>query len=475
MTPGSGVTCATAGATVTCNVAGSWPSGATRTVTLTGRIDRASAGSPRTNSATVASSTYDPDPADNLSSVTTNVNAAADLRVSKTADRATADVGDTITWTVTATNDGASPATGVVVTDVLPSGVTYLSHTASQGTCTPSAGQLVCGVGALGVGASATITVRARVNTAAAEVPQQNVAQITGTQFDPDTANNSTSVTTAINAAADVRVTKTADRATATVGDTITYTLVARNDGPSTATNVVLTDALPAGLNPTGAPTIAGGSCAWAGSTLTCTLAALASGGTRTVTVQGVVAAGASGTTLTNTATIDADQLDPDPSNDTSPPATTSVDSVADLVLTKTVNRATASVGDSLTYTLQVRNNGPQPATNVAITDPMPSGIVRTNATATQGSCAAGQPVVCSLGTLAVGATATVTIAAGVQLGAANSTVVNTATVSSDQGDLTPGDRTSSAPPTSRPPPTCASRRPPTGRRRMSASGSPGR
>jgi uncharacterized repeat protein (TIGR01451 family) len=445
VTPGSGVTCATAGATVTCNVAGAWASGTNRTVTLTGQIDRASAGSPRTNSATVGASTFDQDLGNNLSSVTTNVNTAADLRVSKSADRATADVGDTITWTVTATNDGASPATGVTVTDVLPSGVTYLSHTASQGTCTLSAGQLVCAVGALGVGANATITVRARVNTAAAEVPQQNIAQITGTQFDPDTANNSTSVTTTINAAADLRVTKTADRASAAVGDTITYTLVARNDGPSTATNVVLTDALPSGLSPIGSPTIAGGTCAWAGSTLTCTLASLASGGSRTITVQGVVGAGAAGTTITNTATIDGDQLDPDPANDTSAPASTVIDGVADLVLTKTVNRANANVGELLTYTMLVRNNGPQPATNTVITDPMPAGMIRISAVTTQGSCAAGQPVVCSLGTLAVGATATVTIIAGVQSGAADSTVVNTATATSDQDDLTPGDATASA------------------------------
>ncbi|MEH3052403.1 MAG: isopeptide-forming domain-containing fimbrial protein [Patulibacter minatonensis] len=445
VTPGSGVSCSTTGQTVACTVAGAMASGATRTVQITGVIDRASAGSPRTNSATVASSTYDPQSANNLSSVTTNVSAATDLRVTKTADRSNADVGDVITWTVTARNDGPSAATGVVVTDVLPSGVAYGSSSATVGTCTPASGQVVCTVGALASGATSVITIRARVTTSAAETPQQNVATITGSQFDPETANNSTNVTTTINAAADVRVSKTVDRATANVGDTLTYTLVARNDGPSTATSVTLTDALPAGLTPTGSPTITGGTCAWTANTLNCTLASLASGGARTVTVQGIVGAGAAGSVLSNTATVGAAQLDPDPSNNTSAPADTVVRGVADLSLTKTVDRGTANVGDTLTYTLQVHNAGPQPAIGTVLTDNLPAGVSRLGVTTPQGSCPAGTPIVCNLGTVAVGATVTVTITARVDLAAAGATATNNASVTSTQDDLTPGDRSASA------------------------------
>ena len=72
----------------------------------------------------------------------------------------------------------------------------------------------------------------------------QNVAQVTGAEFDPDTANNSTNVTTTVGPATDLQLSKGVDRATAAVGDTVTYTLAARNDGPSAATNVVVTDAL---------------------------------------------------------------------------------------------------------------------------------------------------------------------------------------------------------------------------------------
>ena len=445
VTPQAGLTCSTAGQVISCGVAGALASGATRTVTIVARVNRSSAGSPLANSATASSSTFDPAAANNLSTVTTTVNAAADLRVAKVADKSTANVGDTITWTVTATNDGASAATGVQLTDVLPTGVTLLTRVPSQGTCTVVGSQVVCAIGSLAVGASASLVLTARVERAAAETPLQNVAQITGTQFDPDTANNSTSVTTAVPASADLRITKAASHATRAVGDPLTYTLTATNDGPSTATNVQITDVLPAGFTLTAAPTVTGGTCAVSGQTVTCTVASLASGGARSITLAGLVGGGAAGTTLSNTAEITGDQHDPDLANNASPAVDTNVGGVAELALTKTVDRATANVGDTLTYTLRVTNSGPQNATATVVTDALPAGVTRLGATASQGSCPAGTPVVCNLGTVAVGATATVTITARVGLALAGQTVVNSATVVSSQDDLTPGNDSASA------------------------------
>ncbi len=445
VTPQAGVTCSTAGQVISCSLPAPLASGTTRTVTIVARVNRASAGSPLTNAATTSSSTFDQDTANNLSSVTTNVNNAADLRVSKTADRVTANVGDTISWTVTATNDGASPATGVQLTDVLPAGVTLLTRTPSQGTCSVVGPQVICAVGTLAVGATATLTVTARVDRAAAETPLQNVAQVTGAEFDPDAANNSTNVTTTVGPATDLQLTKTVDRATANVGDTLTYTLNARNDGPSTATGVTITDTLPTGFTPAGTPTITGGTCAFAGQTLTCTVASLANGGVRSISVPGTVAPGAAGVTLSNTASISAAQFDQDGSNNTTPAVTTVVAGVANLAITKTVDRATANVGDTLTYTLTVTNSGPQAATTTTVVDTLPAGVTRLGATPSQGSCLAGSPISCNLGSLAVGASATITVTARVGVGAANAAAINSATVDATQDDLTPGNDTATA------------------------------
>jgi uncharacterized repeat protein (TIGR01451 family) len=80
----------------------------------------------------------------------------------------------------------------------------------------------------------------------------------------------------------------------------------------------------------------------------------------------------------------------------------------ADLALTKTVSPGSVIVGDTVTYTLTVTNNGPYD-TSVTLTDPLPTGTSLQSATATQGTCDDTAPLACSLGVLANGATATVT------------------------------------------------------------------
>ncbi len=448
VTPQAGVTCSTAGQVISCALGASYPAGATRSVSIVARVNRASAGSPLSNSATTASSTFDQDLSNNLSSVTTSINNASDLRVAKTADRAAANVGDTITWTITATNDGASPATGVQLTDVLPAGVT-LTGPAPQASvgpvCPVVANQVVCAIGTLAVGASATLVLTARVEAAAAETPLQNVAQVTGAEFDPDVANNSTSVSSPVPATADLRIAKSVSNASRNVGDALTYTLTAANDGPSTATNVQITDTVPVGFQLTAAPTVTGGSCTVVGRLVTCTVASLASGGARSITLAGQVTAVAAGTTLSNTAAITSDQPDQDPSDNTTPPATTAIAGVADLAITKTVDTASANVGSTLTYTLTVTNAGPQASPSTVVTDALPAGLTRLGAAPSQGSCPAGSPIVCDLGTVPAGGSATITITAAVGLSAAGATVTNSATVDGPLDDFTPGNDTASA------------------------------
>lgn len=95
---------------------------------------------------------------------------------------------------------------------------------------------------------------------------------------------------------------------------------------------------------------------------------------------------------------------------DASPPFDSTLQSTADLAVTKT-GPATGKVGLALTYTIKVTNNGPSDATGVTMTDTLPKNAGYASSTRTQGSCAAAKgKVTCSLGNLAAGATATVTI-----------------------------------------------------------------
>ena len=114
-------------------------------------------------------------------------------------------------------------------------------------------------------------------------------------------------------------------------------------------------------------------------------------------------------------------------------------EAAADLALTKTADVATATVGDGITYTLTVKNNGPDAADNVAVTDTIPSNTTFTSSSPSQGSCSGGQ---CSLGALASGASATVTVTV---TASAAGTATNSASVSADTADPDGANNSASA------------------------------
>jgi len=109
-----------------------------------------------------------------------------------------------------------------------------------------------------------------------------------------------------------------------------------------------------------------------------------------------------------------------------------------DLKVSKTANAGTVTVGDTITYTIKVENLGPETATGVTVSDPLPKGVDYASATSTQGTCSLqGQKVVCAIGTLETGPTAKVssaTVTLNVVARKAGATT-NTATVAGDQKD----------------------------------------
>ncbi len=106
-----------------------------------------------------------------------------DLSITKVANNATPNVGDNVTFTITATNNGPSDATGVVVNEALPSGYTLVSATPSTGTYTAPNWT----IGNLSNGASTTMTVVALVN---ASGTYANTVTISGNEPDPDPTDN---------------------------------------------------------------------------------------------------------------------------------------------------------------------------------------------------------------------------------------------------------------------------------------------
>jgi uncharacterized repeat protein (TIGR01451 family) len=192
--------------------------------------------------------------------------------------------------------------------------------------------------------------------------------------------------------------------------------LAIQNNGPSVATNVNVADDLPAGvtiqsvtLNGTPvANTGTGGDVAFV-------IPTLGVGAANAATVVITVATDPAATgSLSNTATVSATG-DTTPANNTSTISTT-LTPTADVTVTKTVNSANAAPGESLTYTIQVRNGGVSTAAGVTLVDVLPTGLTFTSGTGpnNQTLTATGQTVNVNVGTLAPNATATYTIIAAI-------------------------------------------------------------
>lgn len=117
----------------------------------------------------------------------------SDLQVTKTVDNSTPNEGSNVVFTVAASNLGASNNTNVTVNDLLPSGYTYVSHSASTGTYVPGTG--VWTIGNLNDQANATLTITAIVNATGNFTNTATISTTSGIA-DPNTTNNTASVST---------------------------------------------------------------------------------------------------------------------------------------------------------------------------------------------------------------------------------------------------------------------------------------
>jgi uncharacterized repeat protein (TIGR01451 family) len=428
---GGGWSCgAPSGGVITCTNAGPLTSGnalPTLTISMTAPIATGSV----SNSATVSNSVADPVPSNNTASVTTSVGPQANLTITKTvttpAPPNPVNPGQNITYSILVQNAGPSTATGVTVSDPTPTGLAFLSVTGASCTSFP------CTIGTLTAGQSVTLTSVYNVPPTYSGGAIVNTATVTEVENDPNIADNFSTTTTSVGAAADVAITKSGPP-TVSLGQNITYTITVSNFGPAGATAVTIFDPTPPGLTPV---SVSGSGC----TTFPCSIGSLAVGPPATVTATYNVPVTYSGASpILNTATVTS-ASDPNSGND-SATASTTVAAQSDLAITKN-GPALIALGQNITYTITITNTGALAAANTFVSDPTPAGL---NVVSVSGGGCSAFP--CALGTINPGGSVAITAVYNVPAGYPSPSITNTATVStsSPESNLANNSATSITP-----------------------------
>ena len=305
------------------------------------------------------------------------INGAA-IHIVKTPDAAQVNAGEQIGFTLTVYNDGLGDATGVSLTDTLPTNAGLDWSIASQGagwnsTCAIAAGVLSCGPvtvpgGTTQAASTFTVHITSPTTTATGGVCPEgsgvvdNTGHVTTTNDGSDDSTASTCV-----AAPAIHIVKRADAAQVNAGSPIGFTLTVYNDGSGDAAGVTLTDTLPmnAGLSWSIASQGAGwnSTCAISAGVLTCGPVTVPAGTTQaastfTVHITSPTTAATGGVCPEGSGVID-NTGHVSTTNDGSGDSTASTCVAAPAIhIVKTADAAQVNVGSPIGFTLTVSNDG---------------------------------------------------------------------------------------------------------------------
>ena len=349
------------------------------------------------------------------------------ITATKTVDSATANLGDTLTYTVDVQNTGQDGATGTTFSDQLPDGTAFVpgSITVNGAPVSDAAGDdlgefaggsvaVRLGTGAtagaggtLAPGASATVSFQVTVATAGL-APGATIDNTADLAFSAATTGVASTVTTA-PATTSVNVPDLAIGKThspdLSPGQPTTYTITVGNVGAGpTAGTVTVTDTIEAGLTLTGPATGTGWMCTTLVTTITCTRPdALAAGSDYPpISIPVLVGTGTPPGQLSNTATLQA-ASDGNPDNnsftDAGAVSEPAIDLHVEKVVTSTpdITPAGYATGETVTYRIQVSNNGIADAANVQLAETFDAALTIQSITPSQGSCTG---TTCNLGTI---------------------------------------------------------------------------
>lgn len=403
----------------------------------------------------------DPNPDNNTVFSEVTVTPGVDLVILKESYPRETSIGDTLTYLITVLNSGPSPANNVSVTDNLPAGVVVESITTSKGICQTTGNTLNCDLTSLDANERWNIRIDVIPSTEGEIV---NTAEVTSDEPDSNPENNTDRVTTIVGPTADLSISKAVSTTEVVVDNTLTYTLLVTNHGPSDATNVVVIDTLPSNVS-VSSITASQGTCYQIGDVITCNLGDLEKD--QTIPIDIDIKPNEPGFII-NSADVSANEVDPNKCNNTTTAGVYVKKTVGtDLSVIKSHNPEPVAICTPVKYTITVANNGPTSATGIILSDKAPSSLEILSIASSQGMCCVcnekdchspskhyhygdrdhnckrmndchgDSHITCQLGALTSGASATVEICARPLL---LGSISNTAIVTSNQEDLDPSN-----------------------------------
>lgn len=315
------------------------------------------------NEASVSGNEYDWDLKNNNDSAGINVNPSADLAVKILVNDTNPKFNSLVKWTLRVTNNGPDEATGVVVCDLLSKDLIYLSST---GNYDVKSG--LWNIETLESGKSVSIDIVTLVNKTGKIA---NDASVSGKEYDWNLSNNYDNKSIAVDVCADLAIKKLVNDTNPKFNSLVEWTLRVTNNGPDTATGVVVCDILPEGLisidksfNGT-----------W-------NVGKLLNNQTKELTIICLVNKTGK---LVNIADIAGNEYDCNLTNNIVNKSIEVAQS-ADLFVKKYVNNTSPDFGEIIKWSVVVSNNGPDIATNVQVNDLLDDGLIFVKSSSTKGN-----------------------------------------------------------------------------------------